>query len=253
MLPMKIKSLCITLLYTLFFLPLIGSAVKKNLKTSVVIPCNYEHSRHLYALLKKYQEQTVQPDEVIISISECQKVNPDILEALENEPWMFHVSIIKSDKVQYAGENRNIGCGHATGDIFILQDGDDIPHPQRIEIIKYFFENYTVDHLMHQFFIIDTPKSTINFKKITDLLQISIDWSEDFNKVWESGSFTNGNVAISKEVFSSIQWPPQPRGQDTEFNKQIYSRFKHLLKINAALLCYRTFLSSANQNSKGEK
>jgi hypothetical protein len=212
-------------------------------KTSLIIPCSYHHAHHLYALLKSYEQQTVMPDEVIISLSECYKVEPAVIESIESEVWHFPVKILKSDHIQYAGENRNIACTHAQGDIFILQDADDIPHPQRIEIIKYFFENYEVDHLMHQFFYNHRPKAKISFTKIHNFSSLEIAWPHCFAER-KGAYFTNGNSAISKRVFHKIQWSNKQRGQDTEFNKKVYEHYKNLLLVKTPLLCYREFLSS---------
>ena len=252
MLYIKIRPLYISsLLYLLIFSPLIGNSNYNNvekveLKTSVIIPCSYKHAKHIYAHLKIYQEQTVCPDEIIISISECHKVAPNILESLENESWLLPVIIIKSKKVQYAGKNRNIGCAHANGNIFILQDADDIPHPQRVEIIKYFFENYKINHLMHEFFRIYSLESKINFKICNDFKLIPFDRFTHIGDAYKIGNLTNGNVAISKKLFNKIQWSSKPRGQDTLFNKEVYSKFKNLVAIKIPLLCYREFLSSKN-------
>jgi len=95
--------------------------------------------------------QTVLPDEVVISLSEIDKLNPALIKKFENKKYPFPVKLIKHRELLWAGPNRNSACEHAIGDIFICQDADDLPHPQRIEIIKYFFENFDVNHLIHCF------------------------------------------------------------------------------------------------------
>ena len=59
---------------------------------------------------------------------------------IENMKYPFKVIYIFHKECKYAGDNRNCACEKASGDIFITQDADDIPHPQRIEIIKYMFK-----------------------------------------------------------------------------------------------------------------
>ncbi len=212
---------------------------------SIIIPCYYKHVSQLYSLISMCQTQSVLPDEIVISISECHNADQAEIKKLENEPWIVPVKIIKSDKVQYAGENRNIACDHAIGDILILQDADDIPHPQRVEIIKYFFEHYAVDHLMHQFTLTKDPTIEINFNIEHNMRAIPIEWPRNFVEVWKRAMFTNGNVAIAKEVFKVIRWTTAQRKQDSIFNKQVYARFKHCLLVKMPLLWYRMFLSSA--------
>ncbi len=216
----------------------------QNLKASVIIPCYYKHASQLFSLIKMFHSQSVLPDEIVISISECHKVEPAIIKSLEDEPWRIPVKIIKSEKVQYAGENRNIACAQASGDILILQDADDIPHPQRVEIIKYFFEHYAVDHLMHQFTLTKDPAIEINFKTEQDMRAIPMEWGRNFMEVWRRALFANGHVAISKQVFEVIKWTNAKRRQDSFFNKQVYARFKHCLLVKMSLLWYRMFLSS---------
>jgi len=249
MISFKIKKLLPPICFFIF-LPLIGRKPLKHprkLKTSVIIPCYYRHAQYLYSLLQLLQNQTTLPDEVVISISECDKIEPSILEALDEEAWIFPVKIIKSNDIHYAGTNRNIACRNATGDIFILQDSDDIPHPQRIEIIKYFFENYNIEHLMHQYFLINSLESEINFSIIKDFKSIPLSAPDD-NRYYGEKKFTNGNVTISKEIFNSIKWTNKRRGQDTVFNKKIYRFFKRrMLRIHIPLYGYRIYLSSKNR------
>ncbi len=107
-----------------------------HLKTSIIIPCHPRHACHLYDLISLYEEQTVLPDEIVISLSQSNQVSEEIIHNIESTPWAFSVKLLKSDKKLYAGQNRNRACDKAAGDIFICQDADDLPHPQRVEIIQ---------------------------------------------------------------------------------------------------------------------
>ena len=108
-----------------------------HVTTSVIIPCFYGHFKHLDELMNALCNQTVLPDEVVISLSEIDKLNPALIKKFENKKYPFPVKLIKHRELLWAGPNRNSACEHAIGDIFICQDADDLPHPQRIEIIKY--------------------------------------------------------------------------------------------------------------------
>lgn len=228
----------------------------ENVKTSIIIPCCAKHAEHLYILLRMYENQTELPDEIIISLSEFNQVDDNIIKELQNKKWSFPVKLIASDKKQFAGENRNVACSHASGDIFICQDADDLPHPQRVEIIKYFFKNYHIDHLMHLCKVVkekDKDKSRVSFL-YNDFTEIKYLFSNNLNKVRESGRFTNdsaamafhnGNVAITKHVFDQIKWSTtMKQGQDVHFNQRVYQRFKNCIAIYVDLLTYRNFLSS---------
>lgn len=202
----------------------------KNLKTSLIIPCTYKHAHLLYPLLKLYERQTVLPDEVIVSLSEANQVSPDIINALQQESWIFPVKLLISTNKQYAGTNRNIACRKAIHDIFICQDADDLPHPQRIETIKYFFENHNVDHLLHTFVFGD--KITKFTPYTNDAIEFSYDKKHDV--AWKkTPDIQNGCPAIRKRVFDALQWPETAHYEDTNFNVSVYQKFNRcIMKIS---------------------
>lgn len=225
--------------------------IKQSQKISVIIPCAYMHAKYLYHLLTLIEQQTILPDEVVISLGEAHRVQPQIIKTIENKKWAFPCKLLKSNTVNYCSKNRNLACKQAVGDVLVLQDADDIPHPQRIEVIKYFFENYQVDFLMHHFTMAQNAQDPINFSKISDLSMISIDWGIDFESMFNQHKFTNGEVAISKDLFNQMQWIESMRRQeDTEFNQRVFKTFKQILLVQEPLLCYRIYLSaSKKQNS----
>jgi glycosyltransferase involved in cell wall biosynthesis len=214
-------------------------------KISVLIPCCAKHAPHLPGLLELYEQQTVLPDEIVISLSEVPQVPEDIITKIRESVWRFPVILITSTEKQFAGENRNNAAQQATGTILVCQDADDIPHPQRIEIIKYFFEHYEVDHLMHQWTKLG-PHDELRFSRYQDLSKISHMYLYLKNfKLINKNRFTNGNIAIRKHVFEKVKWSKAPRGQDTKFNHDVYKQFEHCIGIKASLLYYRIFLSSS--------
>jgi hypothetical protein len=214
-------------------------------KISLIIPCHYKHANQLYALLRIYENQTRLPDEVVISLSNANEVNQCEFHRLEQEKWAFPITLLISDKRKYAGENRNIACSHASGDIFICQDADDVPYPQRIEVIGYFFEKYKIDHLMHEFRFISVNAGRIFFPNYSNLDQIRFSNTINFQAIYQYEYFTNGNPAITKDLFQSIKWPNTPRGQDTAYNQSIYAQGYTCIAIGAVLYGYRQYLSSS--------
>ncbi|MBP9841582.1 MAG: glycosyltransferase family 2 protein [Simkaniaceae bacterium] len=235
----------------------ISSAAKKKLlrnsiepkKISLIIPCHYTHADQLHALLRMYENQTRLPDEVVISLSIPQMVESELKQnafyGLEQENWAFPVTLLISDGRKYAGENRNIACSHASGDILICQDADDVPHPQRIEIIGYFFEKYKIDHLMHEFMFVYENTEKMIFPNYLNLDQIRFSNTKNFQAIYRYAYFTNGNPAITRELFQLMQWPNTPRGQDTEYNQRVYSERHRCIAIGAVLYGYRKYLSSS--------
>jgi len=222
---------------------------KEDLKISIIIPCHFRHAHLLHPLLKLYERQTMLPDEVVISLSEAYLVDDLVIEKLQNKPWLFRVKLLLSNDKKYAGQNRNLACSNADGHIFICQDADDIPHPQRVETIIYFFERFSIHHLMHRYIYADdfSNFSWCN-KQRTAFIK-----PQSYNAVWKAwnntGQFTNGNPAIDRYVFQQIQWSDSPRGQDSEFNKEVYRRIDRRLVIWAPLLVYREELSSKKEDN----
>lgn len=219
--------------------------VKKN-TVSIIIPCSPKHVGHLESLLYVLEKQTTLPDEVVISLSGKNEVLPCVLKNLQDKSWQFLVKIISSEKKQSAGENRNIACKHAVGDIFILQDADDIPHPQRVEIIKKCFENYKINLLLHQYYLSTAVHSNIDFVKIDHIKKILIDTPECFPSLKICNlQLHHGNIAISRKVFDKIKWSKKFEvGEDVEFNGKVYLKYKKFLAVKHPLLYYRQHLSS---------
>lgn len=214
------------------------------LKTSIIIPCHGKHAKHLFPLLKLFEQQTVLPDEIVISISETDLMDSQLLTELNEDPWLFPVVIYTTQEKLYAGQNRNVACSHATGDIFICQDADDIPHPQRIEIIRYFFEHHGVDHLIHELLPLQQNQVS-HFQMLPSFDKITFRKPHSFNEVWKAGTVTNGNIAISKNVFKTLKWPNNSRGQDVFYNQTVYKHFKRRIIIYVPLIYYRQYLSTS--------
>lgn len=226
--------------------------------TSIIIPCHYKHAHHLYALLQHYHQQTVRPDEVVIALSEFKKVDQDTLDTLRDPSLErqlgFNLVLFFSFEAKTAGENRNIACKQATGDILILQDADDIPHPQRVEIIKYCFEQYGITHLMHQFVAVDRNRKQIPFRhyKEFNLIETARPQPEHCANAGTLRGFTHGSIALTKKIFDAIQWSALPVSQDQEFNTRVYRTFTDTLLLKAPLIAYRHFLSSHTPSENNE-
>jgi glycosyltransferase involved in cell wall biosynthesis len=217
-----------------------GHLIKGNNKISVVIPCSYKHAPYLYSLLEFYECQTQLPDEVVISLSEIQRVSDNLQEQIKKQQWAFPVKLITTNAKKYAGDNRNIACSHAQGDIFVCQDADDLPHPQRLEIISFFFTTQPVNQVLHSWL---NEKDFINDFNYYTISSVSHVLPTSYQHIW-SFRVHFGNVAITKEVFKIIKWTSNPRGQDVIFNKMVMDRFKKCLIIRVPLLVYRAKLST---------
>ena len=113
------------------------------MKISLLIPCVNYHFKYLDKLMSSILSGTVIPDQILISLNGCKKLDKNIIKDFENK-YKKNVTVIKSKNVLQRSDARNILIQNVTGDIITFCDSDDILHPQRIEIIKYFFENHDI-------------------------------------------------------------------------------------------------------------
>lgn len=223
---------------------LIPRTTPAHFTTSVLIPCVAKHFALLHPLLECYQNQTVPPDEVVISLSETNQIDSKWISELENTQWPFHLKIICHPTRKLAGMNRNIAGQAAEGDIFIYQDADDLPHPQRIEVTKFVFENYFVDHMLHQF--ISGAQAFKNYH----LSQIEVR-SYDIYHGWDENlQIHNGNICVSKEVGRKILWPEIVSAEDLLFNAAATKIFKNRVLVHCDLIRYRAELSAYEDYKK---
>lgn len=213
------------------------------LTVSVIVPCHPKHAKYLYGLLKAYAEQTSLPDEIVISLSEANQVGIDIIESLRDAQWPFSVKLLSSEQKLFAGQNRNIACRQATSEIFVCQDADDLPHVQRIEVIKYFFKKFNPDFLLHKFVYNDSEQIK-QIRKIDDLNSLEHAYISTYHEAWIVGYMLFGQPAIHRRVFQEIQWPEIPIDEDNAFDNKVILRFKNCMMIHVPLYIYRFELSA---------
>ncbi len=212
-------------------------------KISIIIPCHYTHAHYLVNLIKMYEQQTELPDEIVISLSRADLVDKEILKKIEDTPWHIPVLVVLSEETLFPGPNRNVACLHASGDVFITQDADDIPHPQRVEIIKYFFQRYELDHLGHAY-----EEKNKDFSKRYVPAKVPFAFASDFDKD-ARGHICYGVPAIARHVFEKIQWPNDRYNEDVKFNEAVYRAFKNLVVVKVPLYFYRLERSSSKDRT----
>jgi hypothetical protein len=226
-------------------LPVQKRDISKELSVSVIIPCDIAHLPLLFPLLDYFQKQTtVFPSEIIISLSNTNNLHKEEIHTIETHSWPFSVKVISHTGRKTAGANRNIAAQYASGDILICQDADDLPHPQRVEIVKHMFQTYDIDHLFHAF--ISYYRSFVPY----EIEQIRICRFSSIDEMFEcyainNYSITNGNVSFTREVIKNICFPDSNAGEDVQFNRRVYTSYKSAT-IFAKLLMYRINLSANN-------
>lgn len=200
---------------------------------SVVIPCASKHTSLLGGLIAQLEKQTRPPEEVVISVSGT--TTPPVLKSKK-----IRVVVLSSPERANASTNRNRATARALGDLIVYQDADDVPHPQRIEIVRALYARFEYDHLLHHFTHQGGATWTATrYKPPFDQLARYRD-----TYLFEYGT-TNGNPAISRAVAKKVRWPEHVNiGEDVRFNRDVYSRAQKKVILRAPLLFYRQFLSA---------
>lgn len=216
--------------------------VEIPLKTSILIPCHYSHFYLLDHLLECYEKQSVVPDEVVISISQANRIHLKDIFNLKDKKHSFQIVLLTTNIRLTAGENRNKAAEAASGDLFICQDADDIPHPQRVEIIRYLFEKYNIMFLLHRFsedFISYETNEMANW-----CIQKKYDRCQP--------GFANGEPAFLREVFQKVRWPKKlVLSEDLNFNQEVSQALGNICYLDVVLINYRMGLSSHYLNDQG--
>jgi len=226
---------------------LIARSRREHLRASVVVPCSHEHIHLLPELFDHLGRQYRKPDEILLALSGCEA--PTVLPP--------GVRLLHSAAPRTAGQNRNRGSDAATGDVLIYQDADDIPHPQRIEIVAGLFEAYEIEHLMHGYVYTRGSSWSIRFpdggnkifsgppKMPPSSIKEAAAHSWYRSEPAATTRITNGEIATARSVFSTVRWPERAgTGTDVEYNQMIYSRFKRTVTTDLPLVIYRHNLSS---------
>jgi len=234
------------------------------MKTSLVIPCTPNHfANNLFSVLKSYENGTVEPDEVIISLSQSPllknyKIDPEYLKyfSLCSKGEVFKkFKIISHKEKKTHGPNRQAGSVESTGDVIIYGDADDLAHPQRVEIIKYFFKNYDIVHLNHRwagdikksknFILKDIKHFSSNELHAHYFSKNGLKGCVDVSKSYGGGVMdctTTGHVSIRKEVLKKIGWKDWQDlwapAEDYEFCMETLYTFNKSILIDVPLIEY---------------
>jgi len=222
------------------------------MKTSIFIPCTGRHFKYIEPLLDRYISGTVIPDQIVVYVSGMKK--PRVFKKLPAE-------IIYNDLLIEAGPARQMAKLYCGGDIIIYQDADDFPHPQRIEIVKKWFETHDVMHLTHSYVFMGKKRMPEKIIKVKDL-----------GKKWIDKYFLDGNLedcvsvqrswgpdhcyqhagacSIRKEVLDVVRWKSAReiklatwlpnKAEDYDFCMEVAFKLKKSVMIDSPIYEYRT-------------
>jgi glycosyltransferase involved in cell wall biosynthesis len=222
-------------------IPLLKRDTPVPLTTSLIVPCIPKHFQYIPELLEQYAKQTVPPDEIVISLSEAASMASGEIDAVKNNPWPFQLKIIEHKEKRSEGENRNLGTQYASGDLMLYQDADDLPHPQRVELIKRLFENYQIDHLLHAY-VLDT-----DFRGFTiyDFDSLPVYYSKELTNCVGNRHLHNGATALTRDVAHRVKWVEGFKiSTDTFTNQEIYKVVNQKVFLLEPLVLYRHTFST---------
>ena len=248
------------------------------MKTTILIPCYHRHINLLFKTIEYFINGTVKPYQILISLNGCKFIDNNLIKKLKTlySKYFEHFDVIESQEVLIRPIARNYVFDYIKGDIISLCDADDIQHPQKVEIIEYFFKNYDIVHLMNSYILSKCfeNKNNIDHKNKCFLCKNNFVHSfqkyklEDINfmdpkEIYKLNYYnekikpgvktilafdnnlkqilpTHGTCAFTKEVFSKIKFNKlYPRGQDSLFCQEVLLEFKKTMIIDASLMIYR--------------
>ncbi len=223
---------------------------------SIIIPCHPAHFPLLEELLTAYATQSVVPQEIVVSLSECEKIAPALRMALEQHSWPFTFRLLCHKQKYPAATNRKLAVAGSRGDLLLFQDADDLPHPRRVEIVKYIFEHQPVHHLVHSF----VPDGGGFADYSTDQIPLVRSAAHlFFEGLRQNDGSTiplhHGNVCMTRIVAARGQWrATYDQGEDVHFNIAALAQFQQTSYITPLrLILFRTHLSYFSNTPKEQR
>lgn len=232
------------------------------MKTTVAIPAIPEHAPQLPALLRMLAEGTERPDQVVVSLAEAGRVaGLDELAGFAAGLFDDFVLLRHPGRMLH-GPNRQAATPHIAHELVIYQDADDVPHPQRIQVVKHFFANYDIMHLNHCCFGMEDPFPVYigaNARPITLVRPETL-----FQTTFPTGNFkecvktqpyygqcsgfhiTAGMPCVRRAALDKARWKHPAeftlgRSEDYEFNMECLFHFGKTMLIDADLVKYSKY------------
>lgn len=236
------------------------------MKTSVVIAATNGNFGYLDCILAHYRDGTIRPNQLVISVSNAHLIDAQRISSLRGKySSIFEdLKIIEHNKIMVQGPNRDVATMAADNEIIISNDADDIPHPQRVEVIKHFFDNYDIMHLNHSYKTRedrDFDHIDINSVKVFDPHQTYTHLFPNYNgepytgrrpKPNDYGFNRNcygaygpwewihaGCPTFHKDVFKELRWrQTEEFAWDWDFDIDVLFHFRKSILIDSKLMWY---------------
>jgi glycosyltransferase involved in cell wall biosynthesis len=210
---------------------------------SFCIPCYDQDCHFLAGLLSELSKQTEAPDEILIFSSGLSDDNKLTLESemVINETLVPILYENENERVP-PGIARNFIADMCSTDVAMFFDVDDIPHPQRTEIIKSVFsKNSDIDALVHNYEIASADTKFV----------VDIDDIPDVSETTKHPSHTNlevqpqhyplvlGHPSVKLKVFDDVLYDSRMAGEDGAFLQNLIDNNYRVVALDLLLLAKR--------------
>ncbi len=173
-----------------------------NTLISVVV-CTYNGEKFISEQLKSIIQQTLPPDEIIVS-DDCSNDNTIMIAENILRKSGISYKVHKNEQNINATANFEQAMGMAAGDIIFTSDQDDVWGKNKIEIITKEFLKYDCMLVFTNAEVVDQNLNSLGF----DLWhEMEIDITKDemdnyFNKMIQGNIVTGATMAVSKKLYS---------------------------------------------------
>ena len=132
----------------------------------------------------------------------------------------------------------------SNNDILIYQDADDLTHPQRVEALRYAYENSDAWHISHFWIPSYYPFDEYEIDKIK-LEKVESSDPEIHGKPYGSkfGKVTAGATSVRREMINHVSWGNSTRewGEDWHFNMNCLNAINQSYILHAEIYVYTKF------------
>jgi glycosyltransferase involved in cell wall biosynthesis len=193
------------------------------------------------------------PDEVVVIVSPV--TDESILNNIKNKyDQRLNLKIFCAACQLNAALSRDFLTQHITGDLILYHDADDYQHPQRVEIVKKFFENFDIVQLCHSYsYLHEGCAGKLDYNDISyvkgegfyDRYFVKKEQVGAFGDIISSQKTHAGALCIKRELLEDIWWKNTPipfqnrRAEDYWFNMQAFEKYNRFLLIDAPIYVYR--------------
>ena len=206
------------------------------MKLSLCITCWSGDAHLLNGCLSHFEQQTMAPDEIIISSSDLPE-SPCKLDSIIIAEQLVPIKKVNRITRGLHGFPRNQGADNCDNDFITFFDIDDIPHPRKIEITKQLIDAWKSDALVHNY----TLDNTDFVYTDTHLAYLVTEKDHSSTNIISKDAIHHGHLTIRPEIVRKIRYNERRTlGEDGEFCQAVFDANYKILYSVEKLVCYNT-------------